>query len=661
MAGDSIWKKEIGFRKKNTPAASQPPAPQPPAAVPAGDRPGSIWKRELRFRKPAELAAQVAPEAPEEAPKKFEPAPEWESPEPTALFEAPAAAAPVLPPAAEPEQFTEWSPEPEPVAQSHEWAADEEPRPELEAESYAVALPEEIDEAPAWEVHVADPGWDADEQAFDAGEPFETPVVSEDEAPAAPVEPMVEPAVVEPEGLVEAVAEPEPVVEPEVAAEPEPPAPVTSVPVVLPVAITGRMDVASEPAVAEPEPEPVEAETAEAEPEPEPAPAAPKPALLKRDVKLPSFRRRTAKAKTAAVAGTAAAHASKNLVGLRIGSSQVAAACVHNNGKAEVVQLARTRIPRGLVSSGEVRDIEGLTRELKSFFSQNKLPRKGVRLGIASNRIGVRVLEVPQLDDPKLFENSIRFHAQETLPIAVTDAILDYHVLGQGTGKGLEPTVRVLLVFAHRELVDRHVEACRRAGLKLDGVDFEAFALLRALAPPRPDDESPTEALVAVAVGNERTVFAVSDGRVCDFTRVLEWGSGTLDVAIARALNLTPSQAEPIKIALALDSDIAPGQLSPEQVETARAAILTELQTLSRELVSSLQFYQSRAESLDIGAILLSGGGAELTGFATELERLMGVPVRTGDPLGRVELSKKVPRPAEAGSLAIAIGLGIED
>ena len=70
---------------------------------------------------------------------------------------------------------------------------------------------------------------------------------------------------------------------------------------------------------------------------------------------------------------------------------------------------------------------------------------------------------------------------------------------------------------------------------------------------------------------------------------------------------------------------------------------------LSRELVSSLQFYQTRSESLDIGSILLSGGGAELTGFATELERLIGVPVRTGDPLVRVELARKVARPAEPG------------
>ncbi len=216
-------------------------------------------------------------------------------------------------------------------------------------------------------------------------------------------------------------------------------------------------------------------------------------------------------------------------------------------------------------------------------------------------------------------------------------------------------------MFAHRELVERHVDACRRAGIKLAGVDFEAFALLRALGTPLPEGEEASEALVAVAVGHERTIFAVSDGHTCDFTRVLEWGGGTLDVAIARALNLTPSQAEPIKLTLGLDGTAEDSDLSPEQIETVRVVIRTEVQALARELVSSLQFYQSRADSLDIGAVLLSGGGSELPGFAGELQRLVGVPVRLGDPLARVELGRKVERPAEPGSLAVAIGLGIED
>jgi type IV pilus assembly protein PilM len=164
---------------------------------------------------------------------------------------------------------------------------------------------------------------------------------------------------------------------------------------------------------------------------------------------------------------------------------------------------------------------------------------------------------------------------------------------------------------------------------------------------------------VAVAIGHERTIFAVSDGSICDFARVLEWGGGALDTAIATALGITASEAEVIKQLLTLNGD-TPATLSPVQVEAARAAVRAELQVLARELVSSLQFYQSRPGSLDIGEVLLTGGAAQLAGIDVELASQLGVPVRMGDPLRGVTMGKNVDRPAEAGSLAIAVGLGIQ-
>ena len=60
---------------------------------------------------------------------------------------------------------------------------------------------------------------------------------------------------------------------------------------------------------------------------------------------------------------------------------------------------------------------------------------------------------------------------------------------------------------------------------------------------------------------------------------------------------------------------------------------------------------------------MLTGGTAHMGGFAEELERLIGVPVRVGDPLMRVRVGKNAVAGDEPqiGSYAIAIGLGIED
>jgi type IV pilus assembly protein PilM len=474
---------------------------------------------------------------------------------------------------------------------------------------------------------------------------------------------------------------PEPTPEPEaeavepVAAEPEPPA-------------------------VEPEPEPERSSLLKKEisfrrkpKEPKPAkePKAAKPkkapkakgAGLKKEISLPFGRKKAAKEPVVQVEGEVEepkakeprkprlkrekGHSSgkraKRLVGLKVGGSQLAAARIVNNGHPELVQVAREHLEHGIVVGGELREPELLAEALKAFFRKHKLPRQGVRLGIANNRIGVRIFEIAGIADPKQLENAIRFRAQEALPIPIEEAVLDYHVLGERTDDEGQVVRRILLVVAYRELIDRYVAACKKAGVRLAGIDLEAFALLRALGEPLPADAPPSDAaLVVVSVGHDRSTFAVSDGRVCEFTRVLDWGGSTLDVAIARELDCTPSEAEPFKRQLSLATDNVPEGLTQEQANRAREAVQRQLQTFARELVSSLQFYQNQPGSLGIGEIVITGGTAHLGGVADELQRLIGVRVEVGDPLLRVKLGKKLRETDEQlGSLAVAIGLGIED
>jgi type IV pilus assembly protein PilM len=352
----------------------------------------------------------------------------------------------------------------------------------------------------------------------------------------------------------------------------------------------------------------------------------------------------------------------KRLVGLKIGASQLAAARVANNGHAELLQVAREPLDPGVVVGGELRDPEALADALKAFFRKHKLPKRGVRLGIANNRIGVRTLEIVGIADPKQLANAIRFRAQEALPIPVEEAVLDYQILSESTTEEGDRVCRVLLVVAYRELVDRYVAACRKAGIGVVGIDLEAFALLRSLEPPRSDEAGEAEAaLVAVAIGHDRSTFAVSDGRVCEFTRVLEWGGQALDIAVAQALDLSPPEAEPIKRSLSLAAGPPPEGLTEEQANAAREAMGRQVQNFARELVSSLHFYQGQPGSLGIGEIVLTGGTAHLEGLAEDLQRLIGVRVRIGDPLGRVKVAKRLRPPEPVGSLAVAIGLGIDD
>jgi type IV pilus assembly protein PilM len=350
----------------------------------------------------------------------------------------------------------------------------------------------------------------------------------------------------------------------------------------------------------------------------------------------------------------------KQIVGLKIGASQLAAARVTVNGSAQVTQVARDALPAGLVSAGEVRDVEGLSVALKDFFKTHKLPERAVRIGIANNRIGVRTLEIVGIEDPKQVANAVRFRAQEALPIPIDEAVLDFQVLNETVTPEGQAARRVLLVVAYRDLVDGYARACRLAGLRLAGIDLEAFALLRALTPAAGTvDPSDRSALVAVAIGSERSILAVSDGFTCEFTRVLEWGGAALTRQLASALHLEFDQAEQIKTVLSLDETPGAVQgLTAEQTVRAVEVLRDGLGAFARELVSSLQFYQSQEDSLGIREVVLAGGTAQLGGLAETLQGLIGVNVSVGDPVANVGVGKKAHGAANP-ALAVPIGLGM--
>ena len=355
----------------------------------------------------------------------------------------------------------------------------------------------------------------------------------------------------------------------------------------------------------------------------------------------------------------------QKLVGLKIGGSQIAAARVSNNGVAELEQVARQPLPMGIVVGGELRDPDALTEALKVFFAKNKLPKKGVRLGIANpNRIGVRTYPIDGTENDKQLANAMQYRASDLLNIPLDEAVLDWQVVDESTDSEGTNSKRVLLVVAYRDLVDRYVDACRKAGITLAGIDLEAFAMLRALSAPTEPSAEPTDprGLVAVAIGFDRSTFAVTDGRVCDFTRVLEWGGSALNSKLADAFNSAPSEVETLKCGLSLDGTIAPEGLAPESVAVAVDVVRRELGAFARQLVESLQFYQNQPGSLPIAEIVVTGGTAQMPGLADELSRLIGVPVRVGNPLARLKVSKRVAASEQqVGSLAVAIGLGIED
>jgi type IV pilus assembly protein PilM len=383
-----------------------------------------------------------------------------------------------------------------------------------------------------------------------------------------------------------------------------------------------------------------------------------------------------------------------DVVGLDIQPGHVAAVQAHVNGAITVEQAAGAPLPADIVREGEVLDEGVLAETLRELFKDGGLDRR-VRLGVANQRTVLRTLDLPPVNDRKEIEAAVRFQAQEQVPMPLSNAVLDFHALGiVDTPEGQRQ--RVVLVAAQRDMIQRLLAAVRDAGLRPEGIDLSAFALIRSLY--RPDPEHAGRVLYLNVDG--LTNMAIAEGTLCRFTRVVGGGIEAMASQLAErrsiplvearallaAVDLTLQPAlEPVAQAIVAEAeaelepqpepasevdpeaasevvDEAPASEAPESVEglvpdDVRTVLENGIREIAGEVRNSLDFHRSQEGGGEVARVVLSGAALDLPGFAESLQEQLGIEVEResvhldGPDLGGIS----------AHRLAIAAGLAVEE
>lgn len=231
----------------------------------------------------------------------------------------------------------------------------------------------------------------------------------------------------------------------------------------------------------------------------------------------------------------------RSLVGLDIQPGYIAAVQAHVNGGITVQHAAGAPLAPDALREGEVLDERTLSEALRELFADGRLGKR-VRIGLANQRTVLRTLELPPVTDRKELAAAVRFQAEDQVPMPLASAVLDFHSLGIfDTPAG--PRQRVIVVAAQREMVERLLRAVRHAGLRPEGVDLSAFALIRSLYQATAA-ESNTERVLYLNIGG-LTNMAIAEGTVCRFTRVVGGGLEAMATEIAerRGIPLVEARA----------------------------------------------------------------------------------------------------------------------
>jgi type IV pilus assembly protein PilM len=274
-------------------------------------------------------------------------------------------------------------------------------------------------------------------------------------------------------------------------------------------------------------------------------------------------------------------------VGLDIDGRYVAAAQVDGG---RVVRVASQELRHGLVTDGEVVNRDELADALRSFVHDAGLP-KSVRLGVANQQIVVRVIELPHIQDEKQRDAAVRFQAADAIAMPLDDAVLDHQIAGYMEAPDGAPRMQVVVVAARRSMIEGLLEAAKKAGLKPEGIDLDAFALVRVLATASQNDADVGARVFCHLAGVSNLAIAV--GTNCFFTRPLAAVWDDADAASA----------------------------------------------LADEVRLSIDYYMTQAQAKPVGEVVVSGPGSSDEALVESLGHHLGIPTTVAAPLGLMDPS----------------------
>lgn len=349
------------------------------------------------------------------------------------------------------------------------------------------------------------------------------------------------------------------------------------------------------------------------------------------------------------------------VTGLEIEAGTVAATEVRVNGSAAVASSGIAPLAPGLFEDGEVIDAEKLGVALGALFARHNLP-KDVRIGIANQRLAMRVLSLPLIEDKKELETAVRFRAQEELPMPLDQAVLDFQVISQTSPEDGDRRMAVAVVAARRDMVSGFVEAARRGGLRPIGIDLSAFAMVRALAGGRADAGSQPNGEAAAVPGavlycnlGELANLAVARGSACGFARVAPFGLEAIARELADRSGLTREHARQWLRHVGLTRPTETIEGDPATVSATREALEEGGSKLIDELRLSLEFHSGQEGAPAVERVVFCGPGTAIEGLADLLGEGVELPYAIARPAGTASLEE-----ATAARLTVPYGLALE-
>jgi len=352
-------------------------------------------------------------------------------------------------------------------------------------------------------------------------------------------------------------------------------------------------------------------------------------------------------------------------VGIEINPDKITLAQVAKKGQQyKLLKYHSIEVPEDIFEEGQIIDSPGLAELIDQLLKEAKIKPKQIATAVPMKESIIRIIPIPaELNDTELKDMVLNHEASLYLPYPRKEVDLDYQKLGYFVDEDGIEKVQVLLVATRREVTDLYLETFQQAGLKVNVLEINSFALIRTLKEQLKQFSS-GEAVVLVDIEFDTTEIAIIVEGVPQFSRTIPIGTYQMQTALAQAMNLPTSKNTELLQEITIPNN-------PEQTTTNTTSsqtwinpgmdsLLRVLGELVDELRRSINFYLNQSGDVEVVQLLLAGPGSGLAQIDEFFTKKLSLPAMQVDPVSALSISLKEDlSPMQRAGLGTVLGLGI--
>lgn len=187
--------------------------------------------------------------------------------------------------------------------------------------------------------------------------------------------------------------------------------------------------------------------------------------------------------------------------------------------------------PDGMYADGEILDIKGLAKAIKSALDDNRINSNDVVFTISSNKIATKDVLVPDIKESKI-NKVIETNASEYFPVKIEDYVIQYYPL-EKVKEGEANKLKVVVVAAPAKMIENYYSLAEAMGLKVSYIDYAGNSTYQIMK-----QQIDTQTSLVINIEDDSTLVNIFKNGALQLQRSVHYGKSLMVTTVMNQYKL---------------------------------------------------------------------------------------------------------------------------